>query len=590
MKKLLNLLLLLVTTMTFAQYGQDFTLKSVRGNVSDAPISVGDTIFVRFQLTQDVSDIDYTLAQFDFEYNNKLLEKISHEFNVGSQSNSGANPSAMTSLNEYNGYKWTPIAGINPSNLTNQYQQGSYSVNADWSVGRITIQDGSPLLVGSIIDVQFRIKDVGNTNYTDYSEVAKLNWANLKDNSTNTTFSVWDESPQYIDLGEIAGGALGTITLKLNTPVTNKIDYRYQIEPVGEDGNVNYDDMLFGEFDAAGEAVVEGLTDGQSYRVFAFVKSDYNQETQTPTHPAWLDDVVTISDVYLVFNYMSSTDIDGNGTGTFDYYIQKLFSDITHSQSDVPGPGEYWSDMVNDNDSYVFLAYLAGTLPEPDNQTGDNFYPISSTKYGSMNYNMLLENYGKDDAWRSETVEDWVDPSEFIANYELSVVQIGHGLHGDVDLSHSHTPSTSGYSTTTAKAKSVSLGKVKNTAFSKVPENSNLDITTQLVDGKVILEISTTKAGMAGAQVNLNYDTSRLEFSEVIFDSGNTMTNFANEQNGKIFIGSLDLKGGSTVKSGTPYKVIFTPKETLSNTAGLVSFGVTEGVKTDGTKVKFNIQ
>ena len=104
------------------------------------------------------------------------------------------------------------------------------------------------------------------------------------------------------------------------------------------------------------------------------------------------------------------------------------------------------------------------------------------------------------------------------------------------------------------------------------------------------MEISTIKTGMAGAQINLNYDTSRLEFSEVVFDSGNTMTNFANEKNGKIFIGSLDLKGENTVKTGTPYKVIFTPKETLSNTAGLVSFGVTEGVKTDGTKVKFNIQ
>lgn len=589
MKKLLNLLLLMVTTITFAQgNGEDYQLEIKVNGVGNNPteFSVGDTFVMQFFTTDVTSGTDHTLVQFDYQYNNKLLEKVSHEFTV-----LGTNPNALTSLNEYNGYNWKPTVDLSPADLSGQYQQGSYDdVNqSDWSVGRVTIQNGSPIVPGSMIEVTFKVKDVSNTEYTDYSEVAFLNWANFKDNVNDITLHVWDGEPAGAILGQVGGGALGTITLKLNTPVTNKSDYRYQIEPVDEDGMVEYTNSIYGEFDAAGEAVVEGLTDGQTYRVFAFVNSDYNQDTQTPNHPAWLDDVVTISDVYLVFNYISSTDIDGNGTGTFDYYLQKLFSDITHSQSDMPGPGEYWPDMVNDNDSYVFLAYLAGTLPEPDNQTGDNFYPISSTKYGSMNYNMLLENYGKDDAWRRETVEDWVDPSEFIANYELSVVQIGHGLHGDVDLSHSHTPSTSGYSTTTS-AKSVSLGKVKNTAFSKVPENSNLDITTQLVDGKVILEISTTKAGMAGAQVNLNYDTSRLEFSEVIFDSGNTMTNFANEQNGKIFIGSLDLKGGSTVKSGTPYKVIFTPKETLSNTAGLVSFGVTEGVKTDGTKVKFNIQ
>ena len=111
-----------------------------------------------------------------------------------------------------------------------------------------------------------------------------------------------------------------------------------------------------------------------------------------------------------------------------------------------------------------------------------------------------------------------------------------------------------------------------------------------MVNGKVVVNISTTKTGMAGTQFNINYDSNLLEFSEVIFDTGNTMTNYANNKNGKLFIGSLDLKGKETVKIGTPYKVIFTPKQTITNTAGLVSFGVKEGVKTNGTKVKFNIQ
>ena len=68
------------------------------------------------------------------------------------------------------------------------------------------------------------------------------------------------------------------------------------------------------------------------------------------------------------------------------------------------------------------------------------------------------------------------------------------------------------------------------------------------------------------------------------------MTNFANHNGSKLLIGSLDLNGEKTVKTGTPYKVIFTPKQSITNTAGLVSFGIKEGVKTDGTKVKFNIQ
>ena len=565
MKNLLTMLLILVTSISF---GQDLQLD--HSHIESAPFSVGDTITIKFN-TLDVNSSVPTLVQFDYQYNNKLLEKIDHTFKLPS------NSSAMTSLNHWDGYSWTPIGGINPSNLSNQYQQGSYGLNADWSVERITVQDATPIAhSNTIIEVRFRIKDKLNTSYSDYSEVTKLNWTYIRDNSTSTTYDV--SSLTYsVDLGEVRGGVLGGITLKLLTPITNKSQFVYNIYQNDGMGNQN---NITGNFDAAGEAIITGLVDGEQYSVYAHVPSTYDDQTQTSTHPEWLDDVVTISDAYLVFNYMSSTDIDGNGTGTFDYYIQKQFADITIPQDEMPTQGEPWVTNVNDNDSYVFLSYLAGTLPDFNNQSQENFYPISSTKYGPMNYSMFEDAYGKQNINK--------DPGLFTALPDVTVLTIAHGLNGDVDLSHSHTPSTSGFNETFAKG--VNVGKVKNASFSKVPENSNLDINTELVDGKVVLTINTTKTGMAGAQVNLKYDTSRLEFSEVVFDTGNTMTNFANESNGKIFVGSLDLKGENTVKIGTPYKVIFTPKETLTNTAGLVSFGVTEGVKTDGTKVKFNIQ
>ena len=568
MKNLLTMLLILVTSISF---GQD--LKLDHSYIDSAPFSVGDTITIKFN-TLDVNSSVPTLVQFDYQYNNKLLEKIDHTFKLPS------NPSAMTSLNHWDGYLWTPSSNVTSTNLSGQYQQGSYGVNADWSVERITVQDATPIVhANTIIEVRFRIKDKLNTSYSDYSEVTKLNWTYIRDNSTSTTYDV--SSLTYsVDLGEVGGGVLGGITLKLLTPVTDKSQFAYSIYQ--NDGMENQTD-IYGNFDAAGEAIITGLIDGEEYSIYAHVESTYDSQTQTQTHPEWLDDVVTISDVYLVFNYMSSTDIDGNGTGTFDYHIQKQFADITIPQDEMPADGEPWVTNVNDNDSYVFLSYLAGTLPDYNNQTGDGFYPISSTKYGSMNYSMFEDAYGKENVTK--------DPGLFTASPDVTVLTIAHGLNGDVDLSHSHTPATSGFGETFAKnSNSTNLSKVRNASFSKVPENSNLDINTELVDGKVVLTINTTKTGMAGAQVNLKYDTSRLEFSEVIFDTGNTMTNFANEQDGKIFVGSLDLKGENTVKIGTPYKVIFTPKETLTNTAGLVSFGVTEGVKTDGTKVKFNIQ
>jgi len=564
MKNLLTMLLIMVTTISF---GQD--LRIDQSIITPAPYSVGDTITIKFN-TLDVNSSVPTLVQFDYQYNNKLLEKISHEFKLPS------NTSAMTSLNHWDGYSWTPNSNVSSADLSSQYQQGAYGTNADWSVERITVQDGTPIVHSqTIFEVKFRIKDKINSGYGDYSEVTILNWANVKDNSTNTTYEV-NTNNRQITISDVSGGTLNAVTFKVDTPISNKTSYKYSIDEVN---NTSGNQLIqTGNLDASGEAIVSGLKDGTEYRFYAYVAPDFT-DPQTPVYPAWLDDIVTISDVYLVFNYMSSTDIDGNGTGTFDYYIQKQFADITQLQSELPQEGQPWVTNVNDNDSYVFLSYLAGTLPTYNNQTGDGFYPITSTKYGSMNYTMLSDKYGM------QTITS--DPSIFIPSPTSTVFNFKAGFNGDVDLSHSATPLTSGYDNV---GKSARNGKVKSASFQKVPETSNLDINTQLVGGKVIMEINTTKTGMAGAQFNLTYDSNILEFSEVIFDTGNEMTNFANHNGGKLFIGSLDLKGEQTVKTGTPYKVIFTPKQSITNTAGLVSFGVKEGVKTDGTKVKFNIQ
>ena len=556
MKNLLTMLLILVTSISF---GQDLQLD--HSHIESAPFSVGDTITIKFS-TLDVNSSVPTFVQFDYQYNNKLLEKIDHTFKLDN------NPNAMTSLNHWDGYSWTPIGGINPSNLSNQYQQGAYGVNADWSVERIAVQDG--ISIGhaqTILEVRFRVKDKLNTGYNDYSQSTSLNWANVKDNSTDTTYSVWAMT-KNVDLGDVGGGTLNAVTIKFLSPVTNKSEYSYYINQISNNGSAT----ITGNFDAAGEALISGLIDGTQYSVFVQGPGDY----QTGTFPAWLDDVVTISDVYLVFNYMSSTDIDGNGTGTFDYWLQKMFANVKWDRN-----SEVWDATVNDEDSYIFLSYLAGTLPDYDFtvNTADNFYSITSTKYGGMNYSMLSSKYGK------ETIIS--DPSAFVPSPSETVFTLAHGFVGDVDLSHSYTPVTSGFG---ESAKNSNNSKVRNISFQKVPETSNLDINTQLVDGKVIMEINTTKTGMAGAQFNLTYDSNILEFSEVIFDTGNEMTNFANHNGSKLFIGSLDLKGEQTVKTGTPYKVIFTPKQSITNTAGLVSFGIKEGVKTDGTKVKFNIQ
>jgi hypothetical protein len=125
--------------------------------------------------------------------------------------------------------------------------------------------------------------------------------------------------------------------------------------------------------------------------------------------------------------------------------------------------------------------------------------------------------------------------------------------------------------------------------FSGTAEEANLDLTSELKDGLVEFTIGSQVEEMIGAQFNIIYDRTRLVLDNVIFDTGNTMTNFSNhiEEDGKINIGSFDQNFEATVKTGTPYKLIFTPIVQLQNTSGLITFKVNEGVKADGTQINF---
>ena len=111
MKKLLTLLLIISTSISF---GQDLVLN--HSFVESTPHSVGDIITIKFN-TLDVANSTPTFVQFDYQYNNKLLEKISHTFILSN------NPSALTALNHWDGYSWNPSGNVPSNNLSGQFQQ-----------------------------------------------------------------------------------------------------------------------------------------------------------------------------------------------------------------------------------------------------------------------------------------------------------------------------------------------------------------------------------------------------------------------------------------------------------------------------------
>jgi len=102
--------------------------------------------------------------------------------------------------------------------------------------------------------------------------------------------------------------------------------------------------------------------------------------------------------------------------------------------------------------------------------------------------------------------------------------------------------------------------------------------------------VNLEKQDLAGMQFIIQYDKSILEFEEVKFNTGNLLTNFASERENKIYFGSISVENNENIKTGEPYKIVFNPKQTITNTAGLVYFKTTDAVTDTGKKIILKIK
>jgi hypothetical protein len=121
-------------------------------------------------------------------------------------------------------------------------------------------------------------------------------------------------------------------------------------------------------------------------------------------------------------------------------------------------------------------------------------------------------------------------------------------------------------------------------------ENATLSVVSKIENGKVVLTTNLTKEGLAGLQVVMNYDNSKLTLDNVIFDAGSTITNFSTKEEGRLTFGSIDQLKTARIKTGTPYKLTFTPKETITNTSGLFYTVLADAVDGNGNKINLTVE
>jgi len=571
MKKILLLLVSVLCTLNvFGQTDAQLAYSSV-----NTVTKVGDTLIVKLQYYEgkDANNtaIEPTLYQFDFQYNNKLLNLISRTWQPSSTS-------AQKAINSWNGYKFTSDSEKNQNDYDGQYASwlssaASYSSNSDWSVERITYQDVTALETGAeFIKYEFIIKDKFNTNYSNYANILNANWANYKE-SDGTQVGV-DGNSTLTDLGSIEGGDAGNVTLNISTNIIDDnigdgTDFTYKIYNKSDIGSGNQPNegasvVAEGTYDASGQAVVTGLENDVEYFVWNWVDNTKD----------YLDNVVTVSDLALVFAEAIGAGSTPNGTSTtFDYYIQTFLGNVYHDEA--------FDGKIDFSDSYEILAYLQGVT---SNNTTYITYKDRAVQTGGNESSFgTVDNNGSYFAGIDATFK----PTD--SNKSFNFV---HALMGDVNFSHSWEPDTEGTAipaSTQANASVARMSMAAGSKFSGTAEEANLDLTSELKDGLVEFTIGSEVEEMIGAQFNIIYDKTRLVLDNVIFDTGNTMTNFSNhiEEDGKINIGSFDQNFEATVKTGTPYKLIFVPTVQLQNTSGLITFKVNEGVKADGTQIKF---
>lgn len=506
MKKLLLLLL------PFFGFSQDLYLDHSFTNAT--PIVIGDTLSIKFN-TIDNAESAFNFLQFDYQYNNKLLQKIDHTFST----------EAQASLNHWDGYSFNPNPDKSTSELTEQFNwwaggNASYQGSANWSVERITLQ-GSSVITHSetFLTVRFLVKDKANTNYENYNKVSTLSWARASNNSTGDTYII-NAMTQTINLDEVKGGGAGDVVLKLQTQAESKSDYMYSIQQ-----DTIYIDS--GSFDTNGEAIITTLKNDQEYQVYAYV-DDQNAD--------WLGDVVSITDAYMLFLEAINGGEDPSDAGANEV------NDIKKVLYDVTGNG-----VIDFDDSYALLMHVVGEPLENTYITTD-----------SLAYNI-------------STLDKPFKPTDTDKSFNVY-----HYLAGDTDFSHSY------YEEQVAAAR-FSLAKQQIV-------NHDLDLTTELVDGKIEFTVNLDRSDLSALEFIVNYDDTKLEFDKIIFNTGDNITNYSTKKEKTVYFGSIDPSAQLQVKTGQSYKIVFNPKVQVTNAAGLIYFKRQEAVTTQGQKINLNLK
>ena len=587
MRKFL-LLLLFLPLLTFGQNVQ-FGLKLVNQDTNAVvdetnPIQEGEVLRMELHMAA-VGTADYdALVNFkylflDIQYNHDLITPVDGCFDfpgIGIISDPGAATEkydfANTSFNSSDNHNlMQKYIDWKAGNITYSPQ------NAKWSVVRIAVQLStksfkdilSPSDYTTAISIFDMCFDVKPGTAGDVEKEFRINLAGLEDTDAALPTSIYATKSEARYLYSIEEAVTYSTKLHFDLPET--------LDPTNFQVNVAKGSMGDQEMpttytlDANAEVVINDVNLGDTYSLF----------TLEPIDGSYIPDVHTVTDAYRAFKFLTDVGING---GDYQYNGFEGFS----ADANLDG-------TLNSADTYGILAYVMGV----DVSGGDGpGYCLPNQKedgtwYHGCTATVRIEDYNEDVLGASvainkaegETGGGW--SSEFTPTENNQTFTFGYWHHADLDQSHSTAyPATVEVSAMSAKVFNAPALNLSAKAVGTV----NFDMVSKLENGQVVVELKHSGEPIVGMQARIKYDTDRLILKDIVYDTGNTTTNFSKELNKGLLFGTLSVNGSVNIKEGTPFKLIFDTVGTVNNTTGLFYFENTDAVKANGDKMNLNIQ
>ena len=223
----------------------------------------------------------------------------------------------------------------------------------------------------------------------------------------------------------------------------------------------------------------------------------------------------------------------------------------------------------------------------PDDGTGifnNSFKPIKKADYDSWSIYKFQNNV-------EEPNHSVVHPITVDFNQSSYTEDFKFGFIGDANGSHSSAVEGNAASSITARSNNnytVSSAPLMSYGQQVLADGIiNGEWSTAIEDGRVVATLRLLSTDVTALQLKVDYDNTVLTFEEAVFNTGNTVTNFASETNGRVNLGSIEQNGGE-IETGEVFKIYFTGN--VTSPVGLVSIFNTDAANTDGYRLILNLQ